>query len=29
MIQAARGAFHVRANVRKLAKCCSIHFNAR
>jgi hypothetical protein len=29
MIEAARGAFHVRANVRKLAKCCSIHFDAR
>ena len=29
MIEAARGAFHVRANVRKLAKCCSVHFDAR
>jgi hypothetical protein len=29
MIQATRGAFHVRANVGKLAKRCSIHFDAR
>ena len=29
MIKATHGALHVRANVRKLAKCCSVHFDAR
>src|SRR5262245_37601217 len=28
MIKATHGTLHVRANVRKLAKCCSVHFDA-